>query len=73
MRDGKPFLGALQFLEHDLHIPLDELEAIAAEYRPQLEAWVDAAGFESLDKWQELMLWVEIWRSGRNERVERND
>lgn len=67
-KHGKPFLSTLQFLEHDTRIPLAELDEIATEYRPQLEAWVDALGFEPLDDWQELMLWIEIWRSGKDAR-----
>ena len=58
-KNGKQFLSTLQFLDHDLHIPLDELEAIAAKYRPQLES---LGMLDGLCGYQELWLWVELWK-----------
>ena len=57
-KNGKKFLSTLQFLNPDLRISLDELEAIEAKYRPQLES---LGMLDGLYGYQELCLWVELW------------
>lgn len=42
-----------------LHISIAELEAIASEYRPQLEGLNILDG---LDEWQEFWLYAMMWK-----------
>ena len=69
-KNGKRFLRTLQFLDHDLRIPLDELEAIAAKYRPQLES---LGILDGLYGYQELWLWVELWEHEKGRNIEIRD
>lgn len=58
-KNGKPFLSSMSMLEHEGHIPLVELEAVAAKYRPTLEA---LGVLDGLAAYQEVMLFVWLWK-----------
>lgn len=57
-KKGKSFQAAI----NDLRIPLEELEAVAAKYRPQLEG---LGVLEGLHPYQEVMLFVWLWKHDR--------
>ena len=58
-KNGKPFLSLMNMLEHEGHVPLVELEAVAAKYRPTLEA---LGVLDGLAAYQEVMLFVWLWK-----------
>ena len=58
-KNGKPFLSSMSMLEHEGHIPLVELEAVAAKYRPTLEA---LGVLDGLSACQEVRLFVWLWK-----------
>ena len=58
-KNGKPFLSSMSMLEHEWHIPLVELEAVAAKYRPTLEA---LGVLDGLFACEEVMLFVWLWK-----------
>lgn len=58
-KNGKPFLSSMSMLEHEGHIPLVELEAVAAKYRPTLEA---LGVLDGLAPYQVVMLFVWLWK-----------
>lgn len=61
-QNGKPFVSALQYVTEGLGVPLDELEATAAKYRPMLEGLGIS---DDLHPYQEVMMFVWLWRHDR--------
>lgn len=48
----------------------EEMEAVAARYRPQLEAW---GVLDGLCEWQEMVLWYELCMRERRRHGEIRD
>lgn len=58
-KNGKLLQSSIQLLEDELHIPLVELEAVAAKYRPMLES---LGILDELAPYQVVMLFVWLWK-----------
>lgn len=58
-QNGKKNLSAIFVLSDLYDVPLDELEAIAAKYRPTLEK---IGALDDLLAYQEVMLFVWLWK-----------
>lgn len=58
-QNGKQSVAAMQLIAGKFGVPLEELEAVAAKYRPTLEA---CGVLDELMPYQETLLLIWLWR-----------
>ena len=66
--NGKRLLTLIELMD-ELGLR-EEMEDVAARYRPQLEAW---GVLDGLCEWQEMVLWYELCMRERRRRGEIRD